>query len=611
MDNFQRLDIVNLINNSPISKLSNEFQTNLLHKIQETFTDDQQQLFVASFYTYLNYNSKTDFVIDLDKVWKWIGFSRKDHAKTLLLKHFTKDIDFIVSKAASAIAEAGSNDSNDDENKQFEESVPPQSRENLGGRPKEQILMNINCFKKFCLKSGTNKADEIHDYYLKLEELLQDTMKEESDVLRLKLEIKQNELQILEAQNKEKEDTINLLTRKTNKFELGESVYIFHSTIDDIDLYKVGRTKNANNRDAVHKTASYKGILLQVRCVDSVLLERVVHFLLDKYRCANRREWFNCKYNVIKNAIEYAKLLLESEIDFENMYLTENTEEFINSIVINEDTNDNDIIEKNEQDIDNFTVLEYKPVNINNFELFVNDTCDIDVNSSVSYTMIKNQYKIWSKVANHGQLQELIKYLKTKYSTIMKRHNPLVSTSKLTQYFNGLKIKDSLFVFEEPERSNCIIERFLYERCQRAPGYRETMQECFVDFEKWYTRLDNNNSRCMQYVIKEKLKNYLDIRFIRLRKGDESKGVDNRLGGWLGFALKTNNVPEPVKNYKPKNAKKIVQRDVNTNEIIKEWSSVSDASDYIKKSTTTTSTLIKRHSSMYIDNILSVLEYGE
>ena len=161
MDNFQRLDIVNLINNSPISKLSNEFQTNLLHKIQETFTDDQQQLFVASFYTYLNYNSKTDFVIDLDKVWKWIGFSRKDHAKTLLLKHFTKDIDFIVSKAASAIAEAGSNDSNDDENKQFEESVPPQSRENLGGRPKEQILMNINCFKKFCLKSGTNKAMSI------------------------------------------------------------------------------------------------------------------------------------------------------------------------------------------------------------------------------------------------------------------------------------------------------------------------------------------------------------------------------------------------------------------------------------------------------------------
>jgi hypothetical protein len=600
MDNFQRLDIVNLINNSPVSKLSTEFQTNLLHKIQETFTDDQQQLFVASFYTYLNYNSKTDFVIDLDNVWKWIGFTRKDNCKRTLEKHFTKDIDYKI-VFHQVVENLGGH-------KQFEELVFLQPEENLGGRPKEQVMLNINCFKKLCLKACTHKADEIHDYYLKLEELLQDTMNEESKVLRLKLERKQNELQILEVQNKEKEDMINLLTRKTNKFELGESVYIFHSTIDDIDLYKVGRTKNANSRDAIHKTASYKGILLQIRCVDSVLLERVVHFLLDKYRCANRREWFNCKYSVIKNAIEYAKLLLESEIDFENMYLIENTEEFISSIVISEDSNDNNTIE--EEMIDNFTVLEYKPVNINNFELFLNETCDKDINSSISYTMIKNQYKIWSKVANHAQLQELIKYVKTKYNTIMKRHNPLISTSKLTHHFNGLKLKESLFTFEKPEMTNFIIERFLYERCQRSPGYRETMQDCFIDFEKWYTGLDNNKSRCMQYVIKEKLKNYLDIQFIRLRKGDESNGLDHRLGGWVGFALKTNNIPEPVKNYKPKNAKKIIQKDVNTNKIIREWSSVSDASEYIKKSTTTTSTLIKRHSSVYIDNILSILEYG-
>ncbi len=106
MDNFQRLDIVSLINNNPVSKLSTEFQTNLLHKIQERFTNDQQQLFIASFYTYLNYNSKTDFVIDLDNVWKWIGFTRKDNAKAVLLKHFTKDVDFIISKAAPEVAGA-------------------------------------------------------------------------------------------------------------------------------------------------------------------------------------------------------------------------------------------------------------------------------------------------------------------------------------------------------------------------------------------------------------------------------------------------------------------------------------------------------------------------
>ena len=26
--------------------------------------------------------------------------------------------------------------------------------------------MTINCFKKFCLKAGTKKAEEIHEYYI-------------------------------------------------------------------------------------------------------------------------------------------------------------------------------------------------------------------------------------------------------------------------------------------------------------------------------------------------------------------------------------------------------------------------------------------------------------
>ena len=91
---FQRLDIVQLINNSPLTKLSTEFHTKLLNKIQDSFTDDQQQLFVASFYSYLNYNSKTDFVINLDDVWKWCGFGRKSDAKRVLEKNFSNEIDY-------------------------------------------------------------------------------------------------------------------------------------------------------------------------------------------------------------------------------------------------------------------------------------------------------------------------------------------------------------------------------------------------------------------------------------------------------------------------------------------------------------------------------------
>ena len=156
----QRLDIVELIEQNPITKLSKNYQGKFIQKIQENFTDLQQKLIVASFICYLNYNSKTDFVIEFDSIWKWLGYSRKEHCKVVLEKHFTQDIDYKIGFTEVA--------------GKLKDGV------NVGGRPKEKILMNINTFKKLCLKSDTKKADEIHDYFIKLEELTLETITEES-----------------------------------------------------------------------------------------------------------------------------------------------------------------------------------------------------------------------------------------------------------------------------------------------------------------------------------------------------------------------------------------------------------------------------------------------
>jgi len=65
---MNNLNIVNLIEKNPITKLTNTYNNKLLIKIKENFTDAQQQLFISSFYCYLNYNQTTDFVIDLDNI---------------------------------------------------------------------------------------------------------------------------------------------------------------------------------------------------------------------------------------------------------------------------------------------------------------------------------------------------------------------------------------------------------------------------------------------------------------------------------------------------------------------------------------------------------------
>lgn len=96
MQTIENLDIVQFIENNPLNKLKSEYNSRIINKIKESFTNEEQRIFVTTFYTYLNYDEYNDFVIDFDLVWKWCGFSRKDHSKTLLLKCFEKDKDYVI-----------------------------------------------------------------------------------------------------------------------------------------------------------------------------------------------------------------------------------------------------------------------------------------------------------------------------------------------------------------------------------------------------------------------------------------------------------------------------------------------------------------------------------
>lgn len=90
---MQELNIVELIEKNPITKLSSTYNNKLLNKIKDNFSGFEQQLFVSSFYCYLNYDKNIDFIVDLDDVWKWLGFTQKVSAIRVLEKNFTSNID--------------------------------------------------------------------------------------------------------------------------------------------------------------------------------------------------------------------------------------------------------------------------------------------------------------------------------------------------------------------------------------------------------------------------------------------------------------------------------------------------------------------------------------
>ena len=243
---MESFNIVDLIENNPITTLSTTYQNKLLTKIKTKFTETEQQLFVASFYGFLKYDSNTDFVIDLDDVWKWLEFATKQKAKMLLENHFVKEKDYITSL-----------------NPQVK-----QSEHTRGGHNKEIFMLNVSTFKKFCLKAGTKKADEIHDYYIKLEETLQEVVQEESAELKTQLE--QNQIQLDKS-----EKTAEKIREKTLLEQFGRNTQcVYYGSIDNLSdtnekLIKFGNSNNLAGRVGQHKDTYTNFRLLNAFKVDN------------------------------------------------------------------------------------------------------------------------------------------------------------------------------------------------------------------------------------------------------------------------------------------------------------------------------------------------------
>jgi len=175
----ESIDIVGLIESNPVTMLHANSQSKLVEKIKTKFTSYEQQLFISSFYCYFKYNPKTDFVIDLDNVWNWLGFVQKVNAKRLLEKNFTIEKDYKCLLVPSE----------EQTKSKLTHSIDPGEvkKNNRGGHNKETFMLNVETFKKFCLKAGTKKADEIHDYFIKIEEVFHEVLMEESEDLQKQL----------------------------------------------------------------------------------------------------------------------------------------------------------------------------------------------------------------------------------------------------------------------------------------------------------------------------------------------------------------------------------------------------------------------------------------
>jgi hypothetical protein len=92
----------------------------------------------------LKYDYKNDFVIDLDNVWKWLGFQQKYHAKYLLEKQFILNKDYTKPLLLQQKQPTG-----EQKKTNFVPEASGAKKDTRGGHNKEIFMLTIDAFKKF------------------------------------------------------------------------------------------------------------------------------------------------------------------------------------------------------------------------------------------------------------------------------------------------------------------------------------------------------------------------------------------------------------------------------------------------------------------------------
>jgi hypothetical protein len=174
-----------------------------------------------------------------------------------------------------------------------------------------------------CLKAGTKKAHDIHEYYARLEETLQEIMNEESNELRIQLEEKDKRIENLVITNTKEKD---ILRENTILEQFPNNVQcVYFGLIDDVSnegekLIKFGSSNSLHDRVSVHKR-TYTNFRLVYACkVDNkTQIENLIkkHRILSKLRrniiikTVKYTELLSIRDNTIEVLIDYVKRIIE------------------------------------------------------------------------------------------------------------------------------------------------------------------------------------------------------------------------------------------------------------------------------------------------------------
>jgi hypothetical protein len=572
------LDIVSLIESNPITKLSSDYNIKLLSKIKENFTDMEQQLFLSSFYCYLNYHPTNDFVIDLDNVWKWLDFNQKIDAKRLLEKHFNNNIDYQLALGKPK----AKNDC-----------------EKWGGHNKQIYLLNFKCFKKFCLKAGTKKADEIHNYFIKLEDIIHEILEEEAKELKQKLLLIENN-KVYEKQKAIEQTLINQFPVNTECVYFGK---IDNTNESNEMLIKFGHTNNLYNRVLDHRKNYNNFILIDAfKVQNKVEIENCIksHPKIKKQiRTIHINEKNKTEIIAYDNTLFTIDKLTKyiKDIIQEKMYSIDNFNKLLNQnenllkeneelklqlseqhkVITNQSLQINELIEeKNKQkevlelfETENTVIYQNPLLNedeqTKKFNEFIETMCIVRSDVEEPAVNLEGAYRIWNKIKPTKEMFHSFKY----YLDVRFKFGR-ISTQNKNQIVNGYKGVKLKQIEYKKKLVNNNVETFLFQVCKFSPNGKILNSTLLSEYHRWKQSVNQQiESNDMKNI-----KDYLNSSEYVIKSTVWTDKGSNE--GYYGISLKIDEYKHKQTSTTGKQVEKI---EISSGQILQVWDTIAKAAE--------------------------------
>ena len=296
----ESINFSELIKNSKTTlSLSENYKSEMIEILNTEFTEEQQKWFIANLFAYLHFHPTNDYPVNLEHVYKDLGFANKGNAMKTMKSNFSVDEDYKL-------------------------IIIPREKKQNAGRSEHEIMLNIDTFKNLCMLVKTDKGKEIRKYYVKLENIYNSMIKKEIE----------NKDKLLEDSKKlieEKENIIEQLENKPDTYGFeSESGYIYMAEDETKHGHnKIGFMKHISRMSELNTASSTNSIKLVCRffTFDKVKSESIIHRILEPFRIkmVKKNEWFFFKN---KTELAFALKIMKECTDFVNTYHYKSYDDF-------------------------------------------------------------------------------------------------------------------------------------------------------------------------------------------------------------------------------------------------------------------------------------------